>query len=682
VARFALAAFFVLAATYAVVLVWVVARRLGWPFEIEWMEGGELTHAARIALGKGIYVRPSASFVPFFYTPLYPMVLAGLSKLGAPLGFGLGRAVSALATLATLALLYAVGTREAGRPWGLLAACLYAALFRFCGAFYDVVRPDALALGFALGAAACARWARGTPGMILAAALVVLAFFSKQTTAVFAVPIALCVFARDRRLGLIFGGSAVAMSGLAAWGYDRATDGWFWLYIFEGHQGHRFLWGNFVLEYWRDVLMLAPILVLFPALALSYGRVTRWISAAFVALLVAAFVQRALTIRFGEHMYYRELWYQSPRAAVLLPPLIVASALAIARLAAPQVSAVPGYWLAMAAAGALASALNHSTQWANANCFMPIALFGSLAVALSVRAFAERGGAAASSVAIAGIVQLVALAYNPFAQVPSDRDRAALAVFLRRVSSLEGPLFIGAHPFLAFQKNGSTHLHHMSIGDVDFRGGVSDLKARIDRGEWRAAIVDENTEMPALADSMYVSDRFSYSDGALFPKTGFKTRPLTLWRMQDPGERSLAPGISGNFEGGTYAGWTPHGSAFGGRPSTREELAGLRGLQGVRAASSRAADGAGQLESAPFVLDAPRLTLLVAGARGSYVRAMHGEEEIARVQPADAHALVPKDLELTGWVGQTIRIQIVDEETSAMGESHTGIVVDDLRASW
>ncbi len=80
--------------------------------------------------GRGIYVAPSADFVPFFYTPLYPAVLAGLAKIGLPLGFPLGRAISALATFATMGMLYAIGAREAGRVWGVLAACLYASLFR------------------------------------------------------------------------------------------------------------------------------------------------------------------------------------------------------------------------------------------------------------------------------------------------------------------------------------------------------------------------------------------------------------------------------------------------------------------------------------------------------------------------------------------------------------------------
>jgi hypothetical protein len=85
------------------------------------------------------------------------------------------------------------------------------------------------------------------------------------------------------------------------------------------------------------------------------------------------------------------------------------------------------------------------------------------------------------------------------------------------------------------------------------------------------------------------------------------------------------------------------------------------------------------LESAPFVLERPRISMLVAGALGSYVRALQGDREIARVQPTHAHELVPMSLNLGGYVGQIVRLQIVDEDATTEGARHVGIVVDDLR---
>jgi hypothetical protein len=381
-------------------------------------------------------------------------------------------------------------------------------------------------------------------------------------------------------------------------------------------------------------------------------------------------------------MYYRELWYESRRVLVLVPPLAIAAMLGAARFRGGQVAPVPGYWLVMAAAGALASGLNHSTQWAYANAFMPVALFGSIAVTFVVRSFVARGGVAASLVVGAAIVQLGALYYNPVRQVPLRADRDALALLNRRLSSLPGPILIPAHPFLSYQRWGGVHLHQMGIGDVAFSGGIPDLRARIAHGEWPTVIVDDNVDVPDLEPAMYASDRFPYVGAELYPKTGFAARPSTVWRMEDRVERSLADGVSGNFEGGQYRGWSPDGGAFGARPSSRWQMGNPPGVQGSFAASSRNATGSGTLVSLPFVLEAPRVTLLVAGGLGSYVRALRGDEEIARVQPKQTQALTPRSLLLDRWVGQTIRLELVDEDSTNQGRSHVGIVVDDVRMAW
>ena len=97
------------------------AGRAGFPLDLEWMEGGMLVPAQRIAAGQGIYVKPSLDFVPYLYTPLYPALLALLSLLF-PLGYLLGRLVSLLAFSSALVLLGLCVAGEArelarGRRW-------------------------------------------------------------------------------------------------------------------------------------------------------------------------------------------------------------------------------------------------------------------------------------------------------------------------------------------------------------------------------------------------------------------------------------------------------------------------------------------------------------------------------------------------------------------------------------
>ena len=100
--------------SYAVIFIgmflWVAFHRLTYPLDLEWMEGGMLMHAVRIAEGKGIYLPPSTEFVPYFYTPGYPVVLAILGTIF-EIGYPLARSLSLLAWLGTSWLMYSAVKR-------------------------------------------------------------------------------------------------------------------------------------------------------------------------------------------------------------------------------------------------------------------------------------------------------------------------------------------------------------------------------------------------------------------------------------------------------------------------------------------------------------------------------------------------------------------------------------------
>jgi len=94
-------------------LAFAVARRLAYPYDLEWMEGGMLGHALRLLEGEPLYAEPSARFVSFAYTPLYPIVLRLLAPV-AGVGYLPARAVSVAAFAAALVVAYAF-VRRAGR---------------------------------------------------------------------------------------------------------------------------------------------------------------------------------------------------------------------------------------------------------------------------------------------------------------------------------------------------------------------------------------------------------------------------------------------------------------------------------------------------------------------------------------------------------------------------------------
>ena len=89
-------------------LVWAIAARFPYPYDLEWMEGGVLHGAQRVADGDGLYPPPSVDFIPFLYTPLYPGLLAALGSI-TDVSYQLGRAISIASLLGLGAVAIAQG---------------------------------------------------------------------------------------------------------------------------------------------------------------------------------------------------------------------------------------------------------------------------------------------------------------------------------------------------------------------------------------------------------------------------------------------------------------------------------------------------------------------------------------------------------------------------------------------
>ena len=126
-------------------------HRMRFPFEVEWIESGILVSILRITQGHGLYVKPTLSFVPYLYAPLYLYLTAGVVKLlgGARHGYLAMRLVSTLATFGSCGVIYAMVLRQARntahrRIAALAAATLFIASYAALDSFYDVGRVDSL----------------------------------------------------------------------------------------------------------------------------------------------------------------------------------------------------------------------------------------------------------------------------------------------------------------------------------------------------------------------------------------------------------------------------------------------------------------------------------------------------------------------------------------------------------
>ena len=397
-----------------------------------------LCHALRVAWDQPLYGPPSVDFIPYLYTPLYPWLVAKLGGISG-IGYLLGRAISLFALAGMMVLAYVYARRCGGsRATAAVAPGIIAAAYVPTGAWYDLARPDTLALFFITAGMLCGYWGRRRPAAVVAAALLmVAAFFTKQTASPFMVGLAIVLLATSWRAALLYG-ATLAIAGLPAlWWANKTTDGWFWTYVFRLHQMHDFYaLRAFVGSPVRLLLMLGPAVLLVP-------------------------------------------WALMRRRT---PDLVFA--------------------LVLALIGVAASCLGYGTQWAFTNAFIPGILFPAIAIAAAagrltivgptehmprLRPLVVYALLIPTLIMSTGILLPWAKSQQPLAKklglpddeptlrdlktfIPTARDRAAGDALVQKLAATPGEVLVPFHPFYAHLAGKRTYLHRMGVMDVGRAG--------------------------------------------------------------------------------------------------------------------------------------------------------------------------------------------------------------------
>ncbi|HOX37823.1 MAG TPA: glycosyltransferase family 39 protein [Candidatus Brocadiia bacterium] len=225
--------------------------RLGYPYELEWMEGGCVDIALRIRAGQPVYVEPGIAYAPFVYPPLYYWLVAQVMGVAGE-GFLAGRLVSYASTLGVMALIFSLARRETGGVRaGLLSAALYAASFEVTGLWFDVVRVDNLALFFVVAGWRALRMGRGMAAGAVAGLLFGLGALTKQTCMIPAFCMAAGLALSDRRSAAAFCAVfAAVFGGISMW-LNSVSHGWYGFYVFDLPRSHE-LFGFAFHHFWRQ----------------------------------------------------------------------------------------------------------------------------------------------------------------------------------------------------------------------------------------------------------------------------------------------------------------------------------------------------------------------------------------------------------------------------------------------
>jgi hypothetical protein len=684
-----------------VLLLTAIGGRFLYPYDLEWMEGGLLHHAQRIADGEGIYGPPSVEFIPYLYTPLYPGLLGVLGSLFG-LSYQLGRAISILSLLGIGALTISIlmgGSRQAqpavrasSLTGALLALGLFAASYPFVEGWYDIVRADTFFLFLiTAGISVAHRTARigirfeGHGRTAAAAAVLALAFFTKQTGILFVAAAGLIVLVFNWRRAPTFAlvAGAIGLGGTAL--MQRATGGWFWTYVYEVHQAHDWNIDRFWMALghiaWRYPAMTILIGITVVVIAVT-AVLRRRLPAAAQTFLVWTFVFLVSTFA-GMLGFATEFAHFNAYMPALLHGAIAAGAALPALAACTQILIDPE---PVDPARPLPTPQGGDASAVDVTA--PITVSAADRVLAPARRRGERaflaGQGIAAAAALAIGVTLIGAWWKPGKFIPSDRDARAGDELVERIKAVEGEVWVPSHPWYAHLAGKRMYVHRMGVKDVTARKPrpILGLEEALRTHRFDAIFLD-NVDVHSRYEPLRPTLERYYSEEDVLPKdqrprlfTGAPKHPHSVWVPKGPAILPEGGRVVFDFEDQTtWDGWIKVGPAWGEGPvaSSLPDQGPVRRAGGDRWASSmhKGDDSVGTVMSPEFTIDRPKLRMRVGGGNDHGLRVellVAGENALVVWSPEpESERFRDADLDVSGFQGRVARIRLVDETTGGWG---------------
>ena len=461
-----------MAAGIAALLGRTVAGRIGYPYDLEWMEGGMLAHGARVVAGDPLYVAPTVDFIPFIYPPLYPWLMGALSWLGAPLDYPMGRAISMVGILVATAAM-TVALRKEGLGWGLSVGggALFLATYDAGGAFFDLVRNDGLQMGLLATFMLAIRqgWLR-VGGVLLTAA-----FLTKHTAALYGVVALWWLFHhRGRESALRFLAYSVVPGLAFTLGLTLASDGMFLTYILDVPSSHPFVAERF--------------------------------------------------------------FWTAPKELVLSMPYTASAVVIAATLGRRPKEAGHRYWLAQGMMAVFLSALMRGHHGGYLNVLIPGLWTMALWSSLAVDSLRRRWSAPAVAVLTSGLLcwQLWDARWDVARYVPTTEDRAAGDKVVEQLRGFDGPILAPWQPWMPVAAGHKPSIALIALWDIDHKDGPlyedAQVIAKALEDRYWSAVLTSRAKLKRGLSRHYEVTEFERPKGrALYPKTGWQVRPHRLW---------------------------------------------------------------------------------------------------------------------------------------------------------
>lgn len=464
---------------FTLTYIFVALSRIGYPFELEWMEGASVIHVKRILEGRSLYVRPNIEFTPFFYTPLY-FYISSLFSLILGLGFTPLRIVSFLSSLGSLGVIYFwVKEETQDKTSGIIAAGLFAATFKLSGFWYDIARVDSLFLFLSLSGACLIKVRSSAGSFIISGILFSLAFLTKQTALVLILPLAIYILIYKRKLLIYFLVTIILGMGGPTLFFHIATKRWYYYYLFYLPRNHEIIKENYIAFWTKD---------LFSPLFISLG-------------ISVLYLIKEFSGKSRENAIYYILLFCGFLFGSWMSRLHVGGWLNVLMPAYAAISIVFGI-------GINALSRNSEEKGSLLRTNIPLVLY------------------------IACLLQYSLLSYNPIMQIPTKEDRKAGEYLIQTMKNIDGEIFVPYHSYLAEMAGKRSYMHVHSLFDIS-RGDSTniaeefqnELIAAIQSRKFKAVFLDA-PRITTSFDEYYKMKKIIFNNGKVFfPVTGMKTRP-------------------------------------------------------------------------------------------------------------------------------------------------------------
>lgn len=491
------------AAAYLIIYIITALNRIFYPYEIEWMEGGMLVETMRIIKHLPLYTKPSIYYEPYCYTPLYFYISAFFSLIFGH-GFYTLRLVSFIASLANFYLIYLIvkkyllnnndnnNNNITANIFGLIAAGLFAAMYKISGAWYDVGRVDSLFLSFILGGIYLLTYAENTKNYIFSGLLFAAAFLTKQTGLLFAFFIIIFVIIINLKLNrikfaLVFILSFLITSIIASIYFIYISSNfWYYFYIFKIHSCNPLV-KDIITSFWtKDIFELCPISLI---ITIITPVILLFIKKYSLALLSLSVIIGSFTVSWLGRIHF-----------------------------GGYLNAIIPACMAMAIYTAIGGGLLFS--------YFSKKKFYLIIISLQILIF----------------IQFLLFYYNPRKYIPTKNDKENAAKFIDFLKSIDGEIIIPAHayyPLMAGKSNTYAQTFASGLFTTDLEDikqpVIDELSRALTEKRFAAIIIDTPPfldlfkNLNAFKNNYTGPEKINY---IFYPPTGFKTRPAFLYYLK------------------------------------------------------------------------------------------------------------------------------------------------------